>query len=423
MKSHEDFEPSPEDFRILFESTPGLDLVLLPDLTIVAVSDAYLRATKTQREEIVGRGMFEVFPDNPDNPNADGVRNLRASLNRVLATRARDSMPIQKHDIRLPEKEGGGFVERFWSPVNTPVFNAEGKLAYIIHSVEDVTDFVRLQQQDNEQVRMTQELRTHTQEVESEVVKRGNQLLVANEKLVAANNELALALKELESFSYSVSHDLRSPLRHIQSFANLLGRDADSKLSEKGQRYLQIVIESSKRMAVLIDDLLAFSRMGRVEMRRVMVNMNEMVREVMRDITSDLNGRKIEWKVGLLPEVRADRALLNQVWTNLLSNAVKYSRQRERAEIAIGCDRQEKEMIFWIRDNGAGFDMKYADKLFGVFQRLHHQKEFEGTGIGLANVQQIIARHGGRTWAEGKVGQGATFYFSLPAKRTAPAVV
>ncbi|HUB65868.1 MAG TPA: ATP-binding protein [Candidatus Methylacidiphilales bacterium] len=419
MKSREDIEPSPEDFQILFESAPGLDLVLRPDLTIVAVSDAYLRATKTRREEIVGRGIFEIFPDNPDSPNADGMRNLRASLERVLATRTRDSMPIQKYDIRLPEDEGGAFVERYWSPVNTPVFNAAGGLTYLIHSIEDVTDFVRLQQQDNEQIRVTQELRTHTEEVESEMAQRENQLLVANEKLIATNNELALALKELESFSYSVSHDLRSPLRHIQSFANLLGRDTGSKLSEKGQRYLEIVLESSRRMAMLIDDLLAFSRMGRVEMRRVMVNMNEMVQEAIRDVTSDLNGRKIEWSLGPLPEVRADRALLNQVWINLLSNAVKYSRQRELAEIAIGCDRQEKEMVFWVRDNGAGFDMKYADKLFGVFQRLHHQKEFEGTGIGLANVQQIIARHGGRTWAEGKVNWGATFYFSLPAERTA----
>ncbi|MCE0499328.1 MAG: ATP-binding protein [Methylacidiphilales bacterium] len=423
MRPDEDFEPSPGDFQILFESAPGLNLILRPDLTIVAVSEAYLRATKTHRKEIVGRGIFEVFPDNPDDPNADGVRNLRASLNRVLATRAPDTMPVQKYDIRLPEEEGGGFVERFWSPINTPAFDAGGKLIYIIHRVEDVTEFVRLKQQGSEQSRMTEELRSRAQEMESEVLKRGRELIVANEKLTTANADLAQALKKLESFSYSVSHDLRAPLRHIQGYADLLGGDEGSKLSEDGQRYLKVMIDSSKRMGTLIDDLLSFSRMGLVEMRLGTVKMSEAVQETVRALSSDLNGRKIEWKIGSLPDVHGDRALLNQVWTNLLSNAVKYSRQRDPAEIAVGCDRQGNELVFWVRDNGAGFDMKYADKLFGVFQRLHHPNEFEGTGIGLANVRQIISRHGGRTWAEGKVGEGATFYFSLPTGEITPATV
>jgi signal transduction histidine kinase len=414
MSSRKDFEPSPDDFRILFESAPGLNLILRPDLTIVAVSEAYLRATKTQRVEILGRNVFDVFPDNPDDPNPDGERHLRASLARVLASRAPDTMPVLKYDIRLPEAEGGGFVERYWSPINTPAFDADGKLIYIINRVEDVTEFIQLKKQGTEQSRQTEELRSRFEAMETEVFQRGQELSAANEKLTAANEKLARALKELESFSYSVSHDLRAPLRHIQSFAHLLSRNTETKFSDKGRHYLDTVLDSSKRMAALIDDLLAFSRMGRTEMRHDRVDMDRAVREAIKAATSDLSGHEILWSVGPLPEVRADRAMLDQVWTNLLSNAVKYSRQRQPAQIAVGCERQGKDHVFRVKDNGAGFDMNYVDKLFGVFQRLHHHNEFEGTGIGLANVRQIITRHGGRTWAEGKVDEGATFYFSLP---------
>jgi len=226
--------------------------------------------------------------------------------------------------------------------------------------------------------------------------------------------QLEAANSELEAFSYSVSHDLRAPLRHVDGFVKLLHMTSGDKLDEAGQRYLDVISGAAKRMGALIDDLLVFSRMGRSEMRRTNVEMNDLVAEVMREMSEDFQGRTIEWEISPLPEVYGDRAMLKQVWVNLISNAVKYSRHRSSAKIKIGCrENSSGEMEFFIQDNGAGFDMQYAGKLFGVFQRLHQTEEFEGTGIGLANIRRIILRHGGKTWAEGEVDAGATFYFTL----------
>jgi len=226
--------------------------------------------------------------------------------------------------------------------------------------------------------------------------------------------QLEAANQELESFCYSVSHDLRAPLRHIDGFTNLI-LQSETALTEKGRHHLDLVSAAAKRMAQLINDLLELSRNSRAEMRRVRVNLQKLVDEIIQRLQPEMEGRNISWKKNELPEVQADPDLLQQVFSNLLLNAIKYTRPRNPAEIEIGC-RQDSanEVTIYVRDNGAGFDMKYVDKLFGVFQRLHRDEEFEGTGIGLANVRRIVARHGGRTWAEGKVNEGATFYFTLP---------
>lgn len=220
---------------------------------------------------------------------------------------------------------------------------------------------------------------------------------------------------ELEAFSYSVSHDLRAPLRHIMGFVELLQKDADSSLSAKSLRHLSIISESAKRMGDLIDDLLTFSRIGREELQKRRFDLDALVRETLGEFQAETHDRSIDFKIHLLPEVWADRTLLRQVLLNLISNAIKFTSSRKEAEIEIGSKPGgDDETVIFIRDNGAGFESKYKEKLFGVFQRLHNQCEFEGTGIGLANVQRIISRHGGRVWAEGVVDGGATFYFSIP---------
>jgi light-regulated signal transduction histidine kinase (bacteriophytochrome) len=226
--------------------------------------------------------------------------------------------------------------------------------------------------------------------------------------------QLEAANKELEAFSYSVSHDLRAPVRHIDGFAGMLIQ-SETSLTDNGKRYLGLIAGAAKRMGGLIDDLLAFSRNSRTELRRTSVSLEKLVEETVERLKPEMNGRNIEWERKPLPAVQADPALLGHVFSNLLLNAIKYSRTRNPARIEIGCgEGLPGETVIFVRDNGVGFDMKYADRLFGVFQRLHREDEFEGTGIGLANVRRIVARHGGRTWAEGKVGEGATFYFSLP---------
>jgi PAS domain S-box-containing protein len=264
-----------------------------------------------------------------------------------------------------------------------------------------------------------EKVRRFNTELEQRVIERTAQLEAAND--------------ELQAFSYSVSHDLRAPLRHVMGFVNLLQEQSGAALPEKSQRTLRLIAQAAKHMGELIDDLLDFARIGRVALQKREVALDGLVREIQAEFAADLPERKIVWQIPPLPVVAADRALLRQVLFNLIANAVKFTSQRAEARIEIGVMENWSEgvvastqnpntpalqhsntPVFFIRDNGAGFDPRYADKLFGVFQRLHSREEFEGTGIGLANVQRIIHRHGGQVWAEGAVNSGATFYFSLP---------
>ena len=254
---------------------------------------------------------------------------------------------------------------------------------------------------------------------------REDEIRKLNQELAKRAAELEAINKELESFAYSVSHDLRAPLRHMVGYSELLQRQASSLLDEKSHRYIRTILESAKRMGNLIDDLLAFSRIGRAETKKTAVDLEQLVKEVVAEIGQETKGRDIAWKIGALPVCYGDRSMLGLVVVNLVSNAVKFTRMRRPAEIEIGCvDGNKNEIEVFVRDNGAGFDMQYVNKLFGVFQRLHLPEQFEGTGIGLATVQRVIHRHGGKVRAEGAVDQGATFSFSLPkaqdaAERTA----
>ena len=247
---------------------------------------------------------------------------------------------------------------------------------------------------------------------------REEEIRALNEELAKRSLDLEASNKELEAFAYSISHDLRAPLRHMSGFTELLQKSAASTLSEKSQRYLGIILESAKRMGNLIDDLLAFSRIGRAEAHMKMVSLDQLVQEAVSEVRQETVGRDVVWKVSALPTLYGDGSMLRLALVNLISNAAKFTRTRSKAEIEIGCAEQKADsVVVFVRDNGAGFNMKYVEKLFGVFQRLHPTEAFEGTGIGLATVQRIVHRHGGKVWAEGLEDKGATFYFSLSSTR------
>ncbi|HEY1943725.1 MAG TPA: ATP-binding protein [Roseiarcus sp.] len=278
--------------------------------------------------------------------------------------------------------------------------------------------------------RIEDSLRQARDNLQAEVQRRRlreDEIRKLNQELGRRAAELEASNKELESFAYSVSHDLRAPLRHMVGYSELLQRQASSSLDEKSQRFLRTILDSAKRMGNLIDDLLAFSRIGRVETKKSDVDLAQLVKEVVAEIGQDTKGRDVAWKIGALPVCHGDRSMLRLVVVNLVSNAVKFTRMRTPAVIEIGyVERNKSEVEVFVRDNGAGFDMQYANKLFGVFQRLHLPEQFEGTGIGLATVWRIIHRHGGEVRGEGVVDKGATFTFSLPkaqhtAERTANA--
>jgi signal transduction histidine kinase len=265
-----------------------------------------------------------------------------------------------------------------------------------------------LREQLSQREKAEQALRRSRDELEAKVKERTAALRKTNDDLQAVN-------QELEAFAYSVSHDLRAPLRHIAGFTELLQKHSDSVLDENSREQITSILGAANRMDSLIDDLLAFSRISRAETQKQTIDLQQLVKSVVAEIAPDTQHRNIAWLVGHLPNCDGDPAMLRLVFGNLVSNAVKFTRMRERAEIEIGSlNRDPDGVVIFVKDNGVGFDMKYKDKLFGVFQRLHSQKAFEGTGIGLATVQRIVHRHSGRVWAEGSVNNGATFYVALP---------
>ncbi len=384
------------DFRRLFESAPARYLVLSPDLTITGVTNAYAAVTMQTREAIIGRPLFEVFPDNPDDPNADGVRNLRRSLDRVRREKVVDTMTIQRYDIRRPDSEGGGFEERHWSPVNTPVLGADGELQFIIHSVEEVTAFVRLERGQAEKERIAE-----------------NELKLEHARLVEAVTALEASNEELEAFCYSVAHDLRAPLRAIQGFSQALLEDHAASIEPQGQQYLNRVSAAALRMSELIDDLLTLSRISRGPLARGPVDLTVLARQTAGYLERE-QGRQVSVKIDEGMKAHADPRLVQIVIENLLGNAWKFTSKIANPSVEVGTQSIDGTSAFYVRDNGAGFDPAYATKLFAPFQRLHSEKEFPGTGIGLATVQRIVRRHGGRVWANSAVDQGAAFYFTLP---------
>lgn len=339
------------------------------DWRYLYLNDVAAAQGRVKKEDLLGNTMMDVYP---------GIENTEmfSALRRCMEER----MPCKIENLFTFDDLTTGWFRLSMEPVQEGVF---------ILSV-DIT----------QEKRASEELDRYRGHLEELVKERTAALEEVN--------------RELEAFSYSVSHDLRAPLRHVDGFTKLLAKRTQATVDEESRRYLELISNATREMGTLIDELLAFSKAGRAEMSKSRVSVRSLVDRAILELDNDTHDRTIEWEIGPLPEVEADQQLLYLAVFNLLSNAVKYSANQEKAEIVISHRREGREDVFAVRDNGVGFDMKYAGKLFGVFQRLHNAEDFKGTGIGLANVRRIIARHGGKTWAEGKVNEGAAFYFSLP---------
>jgi len=412
-RAEEELKESENKYRLIFEKAP-IGVTHFDKNGVITSCNACLA-------EILGAPIEKIIGFNMK----IGVKNIRAkaAIQQVLSGKI------------------GYFEGEYVSVISgksmviknmySPLFSEDDSLLGGICITEDIT----------ERVRAEEELRIHRDHLEELVAERTAELdervadveklnhamtnllrdlQAANRNLEETAGKLEAANEELEAFAYSVSHDLRPPLRHIDGFVQLLLQREGERLDPASSRYLNVIAQSSARMDQLIDDLLAFSRTGRAEMKTRRVELNELVREAQQELAPMLEGRPIAWEISPLPAVEADPSLLRQVWVNLLSNAYKFTAPRSKARIEIGVKKPgflEKpgfsEVTIFIRDNGVGFDPQYTHKLFGVFQRLHREDEFEGTGIGLAIVRRIIHRHGGRVWAEGELDGGATFYFTL----------
>ena len=535
------------DLAQAFRSSANAYMILDAQLRYVDANDVYLKITGSSLESIVGKYLFDAFPNDPDDPNNASAQMLRGSFERVLASGQTDHLALIPY--RVPAYPGGPLTDtRYWSATHTPLL-VDGKVAFIMQHTVDVTEVHRLKSAAAEsattamleagvldRARRVQDanalleqerrrllhlfdqapsfmaflrgkdhvfemanasygalvgyrdiLRKPVREALPEVVEQGfvtllDQVFETGEPFIARGAEVQLARssgleqvfvdfiyqpirgadggvvgifvqgyevteqkraeatirkmneeleqrvnertsalreanQELESFSYSVSHDLRAPLRHIMGFAQLLERKIGESLEPAARGHLATISKAAQEGGRLVDDLLEFSRMGRTEMTRVPVALTDVVDEARRELAPEEAGRAIAWNVRPLPTIEADPPLLRLALKNLLSNAIKYTAPREHARIEVGAEETDGEVHLWVRDNGVGFDMRHADKLFGVFQRLHSAEAFEGTGIGLANVRRIVLRHGGRVWAEGVPNDGATFHIALPRKR------
>jgi len=401
------------DYRALFESAPGLYLALSPDLKIVAVSDNYLRATMTKREEIIGRNLFEVFPDNPSEAAATGVANLARSLERVLKNRVPDAMAVQKYDIRRPDSAGGGFEERHWSPINSPVLGPNGEVRYIIHRVEDVTEFVQLKQAGSDEHQLAEELRTRTQQMEAEIYMRARQLAEANRQ----------RLESLGRMASGIAHDFNNLLGVILGYAKLLSEP----VTEEGplKKGLAAIERAAESAASLTRQLLAFSRQQALEPR--VVNPNQIITSV-ESLVRRVLGERIEFSVDLDPDlghVKVDPGQFEQVIMNLAMNARDAMGDGGRLFIetkdveldeSYARERQGVTPGFYVgvavSDTGTGMSRELQARIFEPF--FTTKESGKGTGLGLATVYGIVKQSGGHISVYSEEGMGTSFRIYLP---------
>jgi signal transduction histidine kinase/ActR/RegA family two-component response regulator len=405
------------DFRRLFEAVPGLYLVLDPELRIVAVSDAYLAATMTTRDEILGRGIFDVFPDNPDDPAATGVSNLRDSLERVRRHGVPDTMAVQKYDIRRPGDEGGAFEVRFWSPLNWPVLDERNQVEYIVHRVEDVTELVRLRQSGAEQQAVTSELRERTARMDAEILMRSAELQDANKELRAAN-----AAKN--EFLSRMSHELRTPLAAISGFSELL---TVADLDEDKREWAAMILKATRHLAALVDEVLDLSRIeaGQISISLEPVTLGPLLQdavELMRPLAERhdvvIHPAQYSDDSGF---VFADNQRLKQVLINLIANAIKYN--RKGGDVRIDVQQSDGNRVrVAVADSGDGIDEALLSRLFVPFERLNAAASgIDGAGLGLALSRSLVEAMGGTLGVSSAPGVGSTFWVEL--NRGEPAVV
>jgi PAS domain S-box-containing protein len=364
--------------RSLIEASLDPLVTIAPDGKIIDVNNAAEKVTGLSRQQLIGTNFSDYFTD-PGKARAGYEQMFREGL-------------IKNYEMQIRHRDG------HVTPVlyNAWVYRHEAGDVIGVFAARDISERKR---------------------AEEEILKLNEGL---ERRVLERNAELQASNRELEAFTYSVSHDLRGPLRHIDGFSKLLLEECSADLPENARRYLSRIRDGTRRMGMMVNDLLNLTHMGHKELSMQLTGLSSLLEEAIRDLQPEMAGREIEWRIGKLPFVECDAALMKQVFANLLSNALKFTRPRERAVIEVGETTQDGRAVIFVRDNGVGFSMKYVDKLFGVFQRLHRPEDFEGTGIGLAAVQRIVHKHRGRVWAEGELNKGATFYFTLEAVESPP---
>lgn len=419
---------TPINHKKIFELVTDLYIILSTDLIILDVNRALEKASMKTKEELIGHYLFEVFPDNPNDKTANGVSNLSKSLQSVLTQKKSHTMAVQKYDIQRPD---GIFEVRYWSPVNTPVLNSENEIEYIIHRVQDVTEYMLLKKENDTRDLLTEGLQKKVDEMEVEIILRSTEIQKLNfelEKkvkertetllkreitLAEQNQKLQNQNKELEQFTYITSHDLQEPLRSLISFSELLEKEFSDKLDGNGAIYIDFITKSSKRMRALVKGLLDYSRIGNNK-ELVETDCNQIINDVQDDMTSIIQESEAKITIDTLPVLKCYPTEMRQLFQNLISNAIKFRKKDSIPEIKISVTENQNNWIFSVQDNGIGIDQKDIHKLFIIFKRLNNRDEYEGTGIGLAHCKKIVELHGGTIWANAELNKQSTFTFIIP---------